>query len=68
VLISLIKKKDKDKIDKINIKPNPDILIEVLYYFKPLDKQISIKPPELPQAPKRVGFTAVEWGGTIDRN
>lgn len=66
VFISLIGQKEKNNIDRLNIKPSPDTLIEILYYFKPLDKPINIKPLNLPPTPKRTGFTAVEWGGTIE--
>lgn len=66
VLISLVDQEEKNKIDRLNIKPTPDTLIEILYYFKPLNETINIKPLNLPPTPKRIGFTAVEWGGTIE--
>ncbi len=66
MLISLVDRKEKDKTDKVNINPKPDTMIDFNFYFKPLDKPIDIKPLNLPSTPKRVGFTAVEWGGTID--
>jgi hypothetical protein len=50
----------------VNISPKPDTFIEILVYFKPLKQQIPLAPLILPVTPKRIGFTAVEWGGTID--
>ena len=66
VFVSLIEKEEKEKIDKIKINPKPNILLEVLYYFKPLEKPVEAKFLTLPTTPKREGFVAVEWGGTID--
>ncbi len=66
IFVSLVEKEEKEKIDKLNIHPKPDTLIEILYYFKPADKYFKTKPLMLPQTPKRQGFVAVEWGGTID--
>jgi len=37
-----------------------------IVYFKPLDKYEEVEKLVLPPTPKRVGFTAVEWGGVID--
>ncbi|MEK7573197.1 MAG: hypothetical protein AAB531_02110 [Patescibacteria group bacterium] len=67
IQVSLISGAGKDKVDKLIISPKPDTLIEVLYYFKPLDKFPDIQPLPIPPTPKRVGFTAVEWGGTIEQ-
>jgi len=54
-------------VDKVIITPEPDTFIFFLAYFKPLSQPIQVKPLMLPlEPPKRVGFTAVEWGGTID--
>lgn len=66
IVVSLIIDAEKDRIDKIHIKPEPDTLIEILYYFRPVDKIIDIQPLRLSQTPERLGFTAVEWGGTIE--
>jgi len=66
LLVSLIQGEEKERLDRLNINPSPDTLIEILYYFKPLDKPVKIPVLNLPDTPKRTGFTAVEWGGTID--
>lgn len=66
LLISVIDQKEKERIDHVEIAPAPDTKIEFLLYFKPLENLIDIKPLELLEIPKRIGFTEVEWGGTID--
>lgn len=66
ILFSLITGTEKEKIDNIFINPSPDTFIEFLAYFKPLSQRIPIKPLSIPKNPPiRIGFTAVEWGGTI---
>lgn len=56
-------------IDEINsnmpleITPCPDTLIRVLMTFKGLEKPLDIIEQQLPNQ-ERIGFTAVEWGGT----
>lgn len=67
ILFSIVDKTIKGKVDKVVIDPKPDTKIEFLVYFKPLDFPIAIKPLALPKRPERIGFTSVEWGGTIDR-
>jgi hypothetical protein len=67
ILFSLMDAKEKAQKDQLEINPKPDTLIEFIAYFKPLQSPISIQPLILPPAPRRVGFTAVEWGGVIDR-
>jgi hypothetical protein len=65
-LVSLIDKSEKERTDKVVINPNPDTRIEFILYFKGLNYGISIPSLNLPPTPQRIGFTAVEWGGTID--
>ena len=56
-------------IDEINenmpleIIPNPDTLIRVVMTFKGLEKPIDVEEQQL-ETPERIGFVAVEWGGT----
>ena len=66
ILISLVDKQSKEAADRVIISPKPDTEIEIIFYFKGLDTWQDIPPFSLPQAPQRVGFTSVEWGGTID--
>lgn len=67
ILFSLIDPVEKERIDHVEITPKPDTMIEFLAYFKPLQTAVApVKPLVLPNPPQRKGFTAVEWGGTID--
>jgi len=69
IQFSLITGEAKDEIDKVIIEPKPDTFIEILVYFKPLDKPFQGSTLNLPENPPvRVGFTAVEWGGVLDEN
>ena len=57
-------------IDEINqnmpleFSKEPDSIIRVLMQYKALDKPIEVYEQVL-ETPSRVGFTVVEWGGTI---
>lgn len=48
----------------LNITPAPDSVIRVVMVFKGLDAPIDVNEQVL-TTPERVGFTVVEWGGTI---
>lgn len=57
----------KEEIDKympLEINPNPDTVIRVLMDYKALDEPIEVVEQKL-TTPERVGFTVVEWGGSI---
>jgi hypothetical protein len=62
--VGVMDKENIDAIEPILFNPVPDIFIRVRIYFEALDKKISVSPP-LITTPKRVGFTAVEWGGAV---
>lgn len=47
---------------RLTITPEPDTLIRVFMTFKPLREPVEIEPQTL-EAPQRIGFTVVEWGG-----
>ncbi len=67
-VVSIFSPEAKQIIDKITINPKPDTMIEFIMYFKPLANPVVIKQLQLPPTPPvRQGFTAVEWGGIIDR-
>lgn len=68
ILFSLINTSKKEQIDKVVITPEPKTRIEFIVYFKPLSYPIAVRPLKLPPRPQRIGFTMVEWGGTIDTN
>ncbi len=48
---------------KLEITPTPDTLIRVFMTWKAADTFVGIPAQEL-TAPRRTGFTAIEWGGT----
>ena len=50
---------------KLDITPTPDTVIRVFMAYKPLDKAVPTADRDLPTAPKRDGFTVVEWGGAV---
>ncbi len=66
ILVSLIEKEIKDKNDKVVISPAPETRIEIIVYFKALEKPIELPALQIGTRPVRQGFTMVEWGGTID--
>ena len=69
IFISVIDKNEKERIDNVEIIPQPNTKIEFLVYFKPVYKPFSVPELNFPaKAPERIGFTSVEWGGTIDTN
>ncbi len=56
------KKREKD--NKINIDPKPDSMLRLGIVIKKVDKKVNIKEQKLERF-DRVGFSVVEWGGTI---
>lgn len=67
ILFSLLDDGTKKRIDDVEITPKPDTFIYLAAYFKPLQELIEIESLILPVTPpERVGFTAVEWGGTVE--
>lgn len=56
------------QIYPLKISPSPETLIRVELYFKPLSQKINISQPRKPILLKRIGFTAVEWGGILDQD
>ena len=65
---NLIRFATKEEIEDnmpLFITPKPDTLIRVMMKYKPVQKSKTISPQQLPSTPKRTGFVAVEWGGTL---
>jgi hypothetical protein len=67
IYFSILSPSSKSAIDALDITPKPDTLIDFIAYFKPISTPDTTSVLQLPQPPKRSGFTAVEWGGVIDR-
>lgn len=55
------------KIIDLKIDPEPDTFIPIVMYFKPLATLIPLNKPNFSDIPERVGFTALDWSGIIDR-
>ena len=59
----------EDKFLKENmnliVSPQPDTIIRLNFYFKPLKEKLNIQEPNI-VTPERKGFTVVEWGGVLD--
>lgn len=64
--VSILEKEEKERVDKVEILPKPDTFIEFIAYFRPLEKEVKVQELTLPPTPRRIGFTAVEWGGVIE--
>ena len=54
---------ERESVNKINITPTPDSLLRIVIHIKKVDKKVNIKEEKLTTF-ERVGFTAVEWGGS----
>ena len=54
--------KERESENKLIIEPKPDSLLRVCIHIKKVNKKVDIKEEKL-ETFKRVGFTAVEWGG-----
>lgn len=67
ILFSILERDEKERIDHVEIIPAPDTFIDFIAYFKPVYQLYAPETLVLPAKPQeRLGFTAVEWGGTID--
>lgn len=67
LLISVFSPEQKEIIDHVDITPKPDTFIAFIMYFKPVNKPFALPDLVIPTPPQRNGFTAVEWGGIVDR-
>ena len=57
---------EREKNNKIYIKPEPDSLLRINMHIKKANGYTKIKEQELEQFTRK-GFTVVEWGGTIHK-
>ncbi|MDP3734844.1 MAG: hypothetical protein Q8R39_00230 [bacterium] len=56
--------RDMDKLAALDVVPAPDTSIRVFLVFEGLSERQEI-PPQVLRAPRRTGFTLVEWGGLL---
>lgn len=68
ILFSVLDASEKARVDNVEILPKPDTFTDFIAYFKPLQKIENVEPLVITPAPQRLGFTAIEWGGVIDKN
>lgn len=62
-LIHFATDEEYNQKNPLTVSPTPDSVLRVFMVFKPLSKNISIKPQILSPF-NRQGFTVVEWGGS----
>jgi len=55
-----------EKIEKLDVSVEPETIIRVRAYFKPLKEKIDVDTQGLGEPPERSGFTLVEWGGLFE--
>lgn len=67
IFFSILDKEEKERTDHVEIVPTPNVFIQFIAYFKGVDEKFETKLFNPSTPPKRAGFTAVEWGGVIDR-
>ena len=48
---------------ELHITPQPDTVIRIMMLWEGMEEKIELVPQNLTEAPERIGFTAVEWGG-----
>lgn len=63
--ITFLSQEEINRIEPMEIVPQPETTIRVRLFFKALEKPIVTFPPPLPEIPKREGFTVVDWGGFV---
>lgn len=64
VRLTWLNTQDMDKLAPLVVNPKPDTNIRIFLEFEGLEKPIILKPQKL-SAPKRTGFTLIEWGGLL---
>ncbi len=66
--ISFLTQSEFNRLAPISFSPkSPETLIRVMMTARGLNETKNIQEQHLPPTPKRNGFTAVEWGGTLLR-
>lgn len=65
-LVQLLDEQTIEEIEPMTIDPKPDTVIRIRFVFTPTDKEAETIEP-LIETPERRGFTAVEWGGLVEK-
>ncbi len=61
--INILPRAEIDRVEPMELNPNPDTLIRIRLFFKKLDEPELLQLPVLPQTINRSGTTVVDWGG-----
>lgn len=64
VRLTWLNTQDMNLLAPLSINPKPDTSIRIFLEFEGLEKPVILKSQKL-SAPKRTGFTLVEWGGLL---
>jgi preprotein translocase subunit SecA len=67
IFFSILDREEKERTDHVEISPKPDTFIQFIAYFKGFDEKFDTNEFVYPEKQERKGFTAIEWGGVIDR-
>lgn len=65
--ITFLKKEQMDELAPLKLSVNPNSVIRVMMTAKGLNEYKDIPEQQLPVPAERLGFTVVEWGGTVLR-
>lgn len=66
IQISHFSRSESLKINSFDISPQPDTLIPVVMYFRPLQLPSKLQDPVFEPILERKGFTVVDWSGVVD--
>lgn len=64
VRLTWLNTSDMDKLAPLGVNPKPDTKIRIFLEFEGLEKPVNLIHQKL-SAPKRQGFTLIEWGGLL---
>jgi len=63
--IGMIPQEHINALAPLTVNPAPDSILRVTLYFKDMDKDMNIAPPQI-ESFTRKGFSVIEWGGLFD--
>lgn len=65
-LVRLLDREAIEDIEPMSIEPKPDTVIRIRFIFTPMKDRIETFEPKI-ETPQRQGYTAVEWGGLVEK-
>ncbi|MFA5770940.1 MAG: hypothetical protein WC894_05610, partial [Patescibacteria group bacterium] len=63
--VTFVPQADFEKLAPLTVSPKPDTVIRVFMDYQPLEEPMRVK-EQILNAPERIGFTVVEWGGALN--